>query len=31
MLFLDAKDETIVARYEAQRRPHPLQGEGPRT
>ena len=25
MLFLDAKDETIVARYEAQRRPHPLQ------
>ena len=26
MLFLDAKDETIVARYEAQRRPHPLQG-----
>ena len=28
MLFLDAKDETIVARYEAQRRPHPLQGEG---
>ena len=28
MLFLDAKDETIVARYEAQRRPHPLQGDG---
>ena len=28
MLFLDAKDETIVARYEAQRRPHQLQGEG---
>ena len=28
MLFLDAKDETIIARYEAQRRPHPLQGEG---
>ena len=28
MHFLDAKDETIVARYEAQRRPHPLQGEG---
>lgn len=28
MLFLDAKDETIVARYEAQRRPHPLQGGG---
>ena len=28
MLLLDAKDETIVARYEAQRRPHPLQGEG---
>ena len=28
MLFLDATDETIVARYEAQRRPHPLQGEG---
>lgn len=28
MLFLDAKDETIVAWYEVQRRPHPLQGEG---
>lgn len=28
MLFLDAKDADIVARYEAQRRPHPLQGEG---
>lgn len=28
MLFLDAKDETIIARYEAQRRPHPLQGNG---
>ncbi|MFW0108467.1 RNase adapter RapZ [Rothia sp. P6271] len=28
MLFLDAKDEDIIARYESQRRPHPLQGEG---
>lgn len=28
MLFLDAKDEDIIARYEAQRRPHPLQGDG---
>ncbi|WP_436587626.1 RNase adapter RapZ [Rothia sp. HC945] len=28
MLFLDATDETIIARYEAQRRPHPLQGNG---
>lgn len=28
MLFLDASDEAIVARYEAQRRPHPLQGNG---
>lgn len=28
MLFLDAKDKDIIARYEAQRRPHPLQGAG---
>lgn len=28
VLFLDAADETIIARFEAQRRPHPLQGEG---
>lgn len=28
MLFVDAKDKDIIARYEAQRRPHPLQGEG---
>jgi len=28
MLFLDAKDETMVRRYVAQRRPHPLRGEG---
>ena len=28
MLFMDAKDKNIIARYEAQRRPHPLQGEG---
>ncbi len=28
MLFLDAKDQDIIARYEAQRRPHPLQGSG---
>ena len=28
MLFMDAKDKDIIARYEAQRRPHPLQGEG---
>ncbi|MDO4251797.1 MAG: RNase adapter RapZ [Rothia sp. (in: high G+C Gram-positive bacteria)] len=28
MLFIDAKDEDIIARYEAQRRPHPLQGSG---
>ncbi|WP_346844218.1 RNase adapter RapZ [uncultured Rothia sp.] len=28
MLFIDAKDEDIIARYEAQRRPHPLQGTG---
>lgn len=28
MLFIDAKDADIVARYEAQRRPHPLQGSG---
>nr|WP_129659518.1 RNase adapter RapZ [Kocuria sp. 36] len=28
MLFLDASDAAIIARYEAQRRPHPLQGNG---
>lgn len=28
MLFLDASDQKIIARYEAQRRPHPLQGQG---
>lgn len=28
VLFLDASDQTIIARYEAQRRPHPLQGGG---
>ncbi|WP_373689249.1 RNase adapter RapZ [Rothia santali] len=28
VLFLDASDAAIIARYEAQRRPHPLQGEG---
>ena len=28
VLFLDASDETLVRRFEAVRRPHPLQGEG---
>lgn len=28
LLFMDASDKDIIARYEAQRRPHPLQGEG---
>ncbi|MCK9793705.1 RNase adapter RapZ [Isoptericola sp. 4D.3] len=28
ILFLDARDETLVRRYESVRRPHPLQGEG---
>ncbi|MDO4898622.1 MAG: RNase adapter RapZ [Rothia sp. (in: high G+C Gram-positive bacteria)] len=28
MLFLDASDKDIIARYEAQRRPHPLQKGG---
>lgn len=28
VLFLDASDEVLVRRYEANRRPHPLQGEG---
>jgi UPF0042 nucleotide-binding protein len=28
VLFLDASDAEIIARYEAQRRPHPLQGGG---
>ncbi|ALJ20755.1 RNase adapter RapZ [Microbacterium sp. No. 7] len=28
VLFLDASDDVLVRRYEAVRRPHPLQGEG---
>jgi len=28
ILFLDATDETLVRRFEAVRRPHPLQGDG---
>lgn len=28
VLFLDASDEVLVRRFEAVRRPHPLQGEG---
>lgn len=28
VLFLDAADDTLVRRFEAVRRPHPLQGEG---
>ncbi len=28
IVFLDATDEVLVRRYEAVRRPHPLQGEG---
>jgi len=28
LLFLDAGDETLVRRFESNRRPHPLQGEG---
>ena len=28
VLFLDATDDTLVRRYEAVRRPHPLQGDG---
>lgn len=28
ILFLDASDEVLVRRYEAVRRPHPLQGRG---
>jgi RNase adapter protein RapZ len=28
VVFLDASDEVLVRRYEAVRRPHPLQGEG---
>ena len=28
ILFLDARDDTLVRRYESVRRPHPLQGEG---
>jgi UPF0042 nucleotide-binding protein len=28
VLFLEADDETIVRRFEASRRPHPLQGDG---
>ncbi|MEO8107239.1 MAG: RNase adapter RapZ [Actinomycetes bacterium] len=28
MVFLEADDETLVRRFEASRRPHPLQGDG---
>jgi UPF0042 nucleotide-binding protein len=28
LVFLEADDETLVRRFEASRRPHPLQGEG---
>lgn len=28
LLFLEADDETLIRRYESNRRPHPLQGEG---
>lgn len=28
VLFLEADDETLVRRYESNRRPHPLQGDG---
>lgn len=28
LMFLDASDEALVRRFEAVRRPHPLQGEG---
>ncbi|MCA5893569.1 RNase adapter RapZ [Isoptericola sp. NEAU-Y5] len=28
ILFLDARDDVLVRRYESVRRPHPLQGEG---
>ncbi|MCX7521636.1 RNase adapter RapZ [Microbacterium sp. STN6] len=28
ILFMDATDETLVRRFEAVRRPHPLQGDG---
>ncbi|MGN6523043.1 MAG: RNase adapter RapZ [Actinomycetes bacterium] len=28
VLFLDASDDTLVRRFEAVRRPHPLQGDG---
>ncbi len=28
ILFLDARDDTLVRRYESVRRPHPLQAEG---
>lgn len=28
VLFIEADDETLVRRYESNRRPHPLQGEG---
>src|SRR5690349_12555648 len=28
LLFLDAADDVLVRRFEAVRRPHPLQGEG---
>lgn len=28
IIFLDARDDVLVRRYESNRRPHPLQGEG---
>lgn len=28
LLYLEADDETLIRRYESNRRPHPLQGEG---
>jgi Predicted P-loop-containing kinase len=28
ILFLDAKDEVLVRRFESSRRPHPIQGQG---
>lgn len=28
LIFLDAEDATLVRRYESNRRPHPLQGDG---
>lgn len=28
ILFLDAKDDVLVRRFESSRRPHPIQGQG---